>query len=90
MAKQMTALENYMFRANSWARLTKGKLLTLDSAEDRQAIALRIECDLSPENLSCDGEASVQHVHAMRKLLEAARKELVQLDPKVKLFEDMY
>jgi hypothetical protein len=90
MTKQMTALENYLFRANSWARLTKGKLLTLDNAADRQAVAMKIECDLSPENLSCDGEASVQHVHAMRKLLEAARKELVRLDPKVKLFEDMY
>jgi hypothetical protein len=85
--KKMTALENYLFRANSWARLTKGKLLTLDNAEDRQTIANKIECDLSPENLCCDGEASVQHVHAMRKLLNAARKELEKLDPSVKFYE---
>ena len=75
----MTALENYLFRANSWARLTKGKLLSLDSAADRATLADKIESDLSPENLCCDGEASVQHVRAMRKLLTAARKELAQI-----------
>ena len=75
----MTALENYLFRANSWARLTKGKLLSLDSAEDRATLADKIESDLSPENLCCDGTTSVQHVRAMRKLLTAARKGRAQI-----------
>jgi histidyl-tRNA synthetase len=86
----MKALENYLFRVNSWARLTKGKLLTLDTAEDRQKIAQKIESDLSPENLHMDGEASMQHVRTMLKLLKQARKELIALDPSVKFYEDMY
>lgn len=86
-AKQMSALEGYMFRTNSWARLTKGRVITLDSAAERQEIAQRIDCDLSPENISCDGERSVQEVRAQRAFLFAAREELLRLDPSVKFYE---
>jgi len=86
------ALNEYMWRINQLSRLCPGKVkaFTLDTAAGRQEVAQKIDSDLSPENLSCDGEASVQHVRAMRKLLTQAQKELVLLDPTVKFYEDMY
>ena len=39
----------------------------------------KIECDLSPENLCCDGEASPAYVRTRAKLLTSAKKELEAL-----------
>lgn len=85
------ALNEYMWRINQLSRLCPGKVkaYTLDTAEGRQEVAQKIDCDLSPENLSCDGEASVQHVRMMRKLLTQAAKDLSELDPTVKFYEVM-
>jgi len=84
----MKALDKYLERANSWCSFTKIKPLTLDTREDRQKVADRISSDLSPENLSCDGEASAAHIRETRKLLTAARKELVKLDSGVTFSEE--
>jgi len=59
----------------------------LNNANDRQAIAQEIDCQLSPENLHCDGEIS--NTEAMRKLrrLNAVAKELLALDPTLTIYE---
>lgn len=59
----------------------------LNNANDRQAIAQEIDCQLSPENLHCDGEIS--NTEAMRKFrrLNAVAKELLALDPTVTFYE---
>ena len=49
-------LEAYVERKNSWGKLFGSKPLSLLNAEDRQKIADSIDADLSPENLTCDGE----------------------------------
>lgn len=54
----ISTLESYVSRMNEWNRLfNKNRpALSLLNPADRQAIAARIDSDLSPENLSCDGE----------------------------------
>ena len=62
----MQALKNYVEEKNTWQILFSGtKLLTLDTASGRKAIAEQLDCDLSPENLHCDGEIS--QAEAQRK-----------------------
>jgi hypothetical protein len=85
----MKALENYLFRVNSWARLTKGKLLTLDTPAERQQVVNKVLCDLSPENLTCDGEIRGPALAARKRELDTVLRELRKLDPKLS-FEESY
>ena len=64
-----------------------GKLLSLQSATDRQTIAELIDSELSPENLSCDGEVSMTEVRRKLKTLTKAGTKLLKLDPSVKMWE---
>ena len=64
-----------------------GKLLSLQSATDRQTIAELIDSELSPENLSCDGEVSMTEVRRKLKALTKAGTQLLKLDPSVKMWE---
>jgi hypothetical protein len=83
----MKALEQYVERKNSWGLLFGSKPLSLNSAEDRQAIANSIDSDLSPENLTCDGELSRSAVNARYTQLTRAAAQLQKLDPSVKFYE---
>jgi hypothetical protein len=82
-----SALTAYVDRKNSFADIFGQKRLSLQSAEDRQRIANSIDSDLSPENLTCDGELSRAQVQARYRALTSAAQELVQLDPSVKIYE---
>ena len=64
-----------------------GKLLSLQSATDRQTIAELIDSELSPENLSCDGEISRTEARRKLKTLTKAGTQLLKLDPSVKMWE---
>ena len=64
-----------------------GKLLSLQSATDRQTIAELIDSELSPENLSCDGEISMTEVRRKLNGLTKAGNQLLKLDPTVKMWE---
>jgi hypothetical protein len=83
----MSALATYLDRKNSFAKLFGQKALSLQVAADRQRIADSIDADLSPENLSCDGELPRSQVQARYKQLTAAANELKRLDPSVKFYE---
>ena len=50
--------------------------VSLDSAADRASLMLDIECDLSPENLTCGGEMPRAMVIKRAKYLNACMKEL--------------
>ena len=50
-------------------------------------VAGMIDSDLSPENLSCDGELPRSQVQARYRALTSAAKELQKLDPSVKFYE---
>jgi hypothetical protein len=54
----MSALQAYIDQKNKWNRLFKGKEYEFETAKGRQGIANSLDADLSPENLSCDGELS--------------------------------
>jgi hypothetical protein len=76
-------IESYVERKNAFAKLFKNKQYSLLSAVDRQAIASMIDADLSPENLTCDGELSRSAVQAKYKFLARCAEELMSIDSSV-------
>ena len=83
----MSALTAYLDRKNTFAKMFGQRTLSLQNAADRQTIADSIDADLSPENLSCDGELPRSQVQARYRALTAAAAELQRLDPTVKFYE---
>jgi hypothetical protein len=83
----MSALTAYVDRKNAFAKIFGRRQLSIQKAADRQAIASMLDSDLSPENLSCDGELSASAVRSRYTQLTKAVKELQKLDPTVKFYE---
>ena len=85
----MSKLTAYVDRKNAFGALFNSKFrqLSLQNADDRQTIANSIDAELSPENLTCDGELSRSQVQARYNELMAIVKELQKLDPSVKFYE---
>jgi hypothetical protein len=83
----MKALQAYVDQKNKWAALFKGAQMELATAKGRQRVADALDADLSPENLTCDGELPRSQVQARYKALSKAATELKQLDPSVKMYE---
>lgn len=79
----MSALTTYLDRKNSFAAVFGRKPLSLQNASDRQRIAESIDSELSPENLTCDGELPRSAVQARYNELVRAANELIKLDPTV-------
>jgi hypothetical protein len=61
--------------------------LSLLRGEDRAAIADMIEGDLSPENLTCDGEADPAYVRKQHAFLVRCAQEMLSIDPTVNFYE---
>jgi hypothetical protein len=80
-------IESYVERKNAFAKLFKSKQYSLLSAVDRQAIASMIDADLSPENLTCDGELPRSAVQAKYQFLTRCAEELMSIDPAVTFYE---
>lgn len=78
----MKYLKQYVEVANEMARLfsrdSKFKGINLNNLTHADADRIRnsLECDLSPENLHCDGEASPEAVRLRSRLLNGALAEL--------------
>lgn len=83
----ISTLEQYVESKNKWSAIFNGKQLSLLNAEDRQAIADSIDADLSPENLTCDGELTRSQVQAKYNRLQRCAAELLSIDPAVKFYE---
>ena len=79
----ISTIEQYVERKNSFAKLFGTPALSLLKAEDRQKIADSIDAELSPENLTCDGELSRSQVQARYNFLVRAAQELASIDPNV-------
>jgi hypothetical protein len=79
----ISTLEAFVERENNWERLFKQPSLSLMNAKDRQRIADKIDSQLSPENLSCDGELSRAQIHARYRELTRCAEELLSIDPNV-------
>ena len=83
----ISTLEQYVDGINRWGKLFGNKPLSLLNAADRQKIADRIDADLSPENLTCDGELPRSQVQARYKMLIRCAQELKSIDPAVTFYE---
>lgn len=83
----MSALQKYLDRKNAYGTLFGAKELTLKNSADRQKVADSIDSDLSPENLTCDGELPRSMVQSRYNELTKAARELQKLDPTVKFYE---
>ena len=83
----MDNLLAYIDIKNKWAKIFGNKEYSLKSAADRQRIAEMIDADLSPENLTCDGELSRAQVQARYKSLTTVAAELKAFDPAVKFYD---
>jgi hypothetical protein len=84
---KVSALTAYVDQKNRWNSIFKGKQYEFQSRAGRQEIARMLDADLSPENLTCDGELSRTAVQQRYKQLTAAARELKELDPAVKFYE---
>ena len=80
-------LERYVASKNSWGKLFGSKELSLLNAQDRQKIADSIDADLSPENLTCDGEMPAGQVRQRHAFLVRCAEELRSIDPSVTFYE---
>jgi hypothetical protein len=80
-------LEQYVEQKNSWGKIFGKTPLSLLKAEDRQKIANSIDSDLSPENLTCDGELPRSAVQAKYRMLTRCAEELLSIDPTVQFYE---
>ena len=83
----MKALQAYIDQKNKWNALFKGEQFETKTARGRQRIAEALDADLSPENLSCDGELPRAEVQRRYKALREAAVQLTALDPQVKMYE---
>jgi hypothetical protein len=73
-------LKQYLDRANTLGKLFGDKEYDLNNVLDRRRLAEKLDCDLSPENLSCDGEvrgAALKHKYTF---LTRALKQLEFLE----------
>ena len=80
-------LQEFVDRENKMAELFNRKQLDLADAASRQTVADSIDCQLSPENLTCDGELSRAEVDRRYRFLRRVAAQLIQLDPSVKFYE---
>ena len=80
-------LEAYVAQKNQWTRIFKGRELSLLNANDRHRIADMIDSDMSPENLTCDGELPRDVVRDKVRRLSRCAEELLSIDPSVTFSE---
>ena len=83
----MKALQAYIDQKNKWNAMFKGEQFELESAAGRKRVAQSLDADLSPENLTCDGELPRAEVNRRYKELMTAAKQLKKLDPAVTFYE---
>ena len=85
----MKDLIRYVEQKNKWYALfnKKPNYINLDLPADRQRLANMIDSELSPENLTCDGELRGDQVRARYNYLTQLAKELQKLDPDVTFYD---
>jgi hypothetical protein len=83
----MSALQSYVDQQNRRNAIFNDEQFEIQTTKGRQRVAAMIDSDLSPENLSCDGELSRSIIQVRYRALKAAAKELIKLDPSVKIYE---
>ena len=80
----MKTLQAYIEQKNRWNALFKGEQFEVKSASGRRRVAQSLDADLSPENLTCDGEVRGVELRKKQDYLNQCVTELIRLDPAVK------
>jgi hypothetical protein len=80
----MKTLQAYIEQKNRWNAIFKGEQFEVKSAAGRRRIAQSLDADLSPENLTCDGEVRGVELRKKQDYLNQCVTELIRLDPAVK------
>lgn len=77
----MRNLRKYVNGMNRFAALFGDKEINLAHLNNNMAKNLfdKLECDLSPENLCCDGELPAAQVRTKARMLHGAVRELIEL-----------
>jgi hypothetical protein len=83
----ISTIEQYVDQANKWGAIFGNKPLSLLNKADRQRIANRLDADLSPENLTCDGEIRGRQLEQKSAYLFRCAEELLSIDPSVTFYE---
>jgi hypothetical protein len=83
----ISTLEAYVAQKNTWAKIWKRPELSLLNAKDRQTIANSIDAEMSPENLTCDGELPPAMVRDKMRRLTRCAEQLLSIDPTVSFYE---
>jgi hypothetical protein len=83
----MKQLNAFVAKTNQWNAIFNSNQYSLNTHADRQRLADKIDADLSPENLSCDGELPMAQVNARYRELTTVARQLKELDPAVKFYE---
>lgn len=86
MPKQF-AIEKYVEQKNRLNSVFGESKLRLSNSKDAQKIADMLDCDLSPENLACDGELRGTALRTKANFLRRAASELKALYPNVRMYE---
>ena len=77
MAQPGSDLQNYVDRMNKWSAIFSHPEVTFPlDAQSAQAIGSKIDGELSPENLHCDGEISAREAQKKYNFLTAVLDEL--------------
>ena len=76
----MSHLADYIEQKNSWNRIFGGTVINVRNLDRAiaQQLADDLACDLSPENLTCDGELDRHTVQQRRARYQGALRELQQ------------
>jgi len=83
----MKALQNYVKQANDWNAIFNRGQYDLGNESDRQRLARRIDSELSPENLTMDGELSRTEINRRYNNLIRVAEQLQKLDPSIQFSE---
>ena len=83
----IATIEQYVENKNKWRAIFNQAPLSLLNAKDRQAIADSIDSEMSPENLTCDGELPRSVVQLKMRTLSRCAEELLSIDPSVTFYE---
>lgn len=70
----MKYLNAYLKEKNSWRKMFGERPLTMP--EDLVELLNMLECDMSPENLCMDGEASMRFIREQRAFLNAVYQDI--------------
>ena len=83
----IATLEQYVENKNKWRAIFNQAPLSLLNSDHRQAIADSIDSEMSPENLTCDGELPRSVVQQKVRNLTRCAEELLSIDPSVTFYE---